>query len=61
MIVWLLVGILVKGAEVYTKPLGAFMEEGRCQEIREYVLAQAPKPSINYDAVCIKTDEMGGS
>jgi len=58
--VWLLVGILVQGSQVFTKPLGAFVEMDRCFEVREYVLAQASKPKLNYEVVCVQTNEMGG-
>jgi len=61
MVVWLLVGILVQGTQVYTKPLGVFMNEDRCLEVQKYVMAQAPSPQINDDTICVKTNEMGGS
>jgi len=50
----------VQGSQVFTKPLGAFVEMDRCFEVREYVLAQASKPKLNYEVVCVQTNEMGG-
>jgi len=36
------------------------MEMDRCFEVREYVIAQVPTPKINYEVICVKTNEMGG-
>jgi hypothetical protein len=56
---WLLVGILVEGLSVYVKPLGVFVEMNDCFETREFVLAQAEQPKINYEVVCVKIDKKG--
>jgi len=29
-----------------------------CFEAREYFISTAPKPKINYEAICIQTDKM---
>lgn len=55
---WLLVGILIQNGMVYAKPLGIFGSENKCLEVREYVMAQAPKPDINYESVCVHTDQL---
>ena len=41
------------------KPLGVFIEMDDCFEAREYVLAQAEKPKINYEIVCVQVDGTG--
>jgi hypothetical protein len=30
-----------------------------CFEVREFVLAQADQPKINYEVVCVKVDKKG--
>jgi hypothetical protein len=35
------------------------MSMGDCFAAREYFLATAPQPKINYEAVCIQTDVKG--
>ena len=59
MVAWLLVGIIVKGLAVHVKPLGVFLEMDDCFEAQEYVSAQAEKPKINYELVCVKIDRSG--
>lgn len=59
MTAWLLVGILVEGLTVHVKPLGLFVEMNDCFEVREFVLAQADQPKINYEVVCVKVDKKG--
>lgn len=32
-----------------------------CFEAREYFMATAPQPKINYEAICIQTDVTGNA
>lgn len=59
MAAWLLVGVVVQGLTVHVKPLGVFFEMDDCFQAREYVLAQAEKPKINYELVCVHIDRSG--
>ena len=40
-------------------PNGLFTSEAECLTAREYFIATAPQPQINYDALCIATDKVG--
>lgn len=55
---WLLVGILIEDGMIYTKPLGIYPSMNHCFEIREYVMRQAIQPKLNYETVCIQTNEL---
>ena len=56
---WLLFAILINSNGYAVYPQGPFMSMSDCFEAREYFLATAPKPKINYEAVCIQTDVTG--
>ena len=53
---WLFFAILVQADGYAVYPQGPFMTMADCFEAREYFLATAPQPKINYEAVCIQTD-----
>lgn len=55
---WLLVGILVQNGMIYAKPVGIYATMEQCFEVRQYVMDQAPQPKINYESVCINTDQL---
>lgn len=42
-------------------PQGPFMSMEVCFEERERILTTFPEPKINYEAVCIHTDKVGGA
>jgi len=56
---WLLFAILIQSDGYAVYPQGPFMSIGDCFEAREYFIATAPQPKINYEAVCIQTDIKG--
>ena len=58
---WLLFAILSQseGYAVYAQGPFATMDE--CFEAREYFMATAPQPKINYEAVCVQTDVVGNA
>ena len=56
MMSWLLVGILISGQQIMVKPFGFFPEMEHCFEAREFVMQTAPQPKVNYEFVCIRTD-----
>jgi len=53
---WLLFAILIQTDGYAVFPQGPFMTMDDCFEAREYFLATAPQPKINYEAICIQTD-----
>ena len=44
-----------------THTQGPFITMEDCFEARDFLIATGPKPKINYEAVCIQTDELGGA
>jgi len=59
--VWILFTILLTAEGYYTHTQGPFSTMEDCFEAREFLIATGPKPKINYEAVCIQTDELGGA
>ena len=57
---WLLFAILIQTDGYAVFPQGPFMTMNDCFEAREVFINTAPKPKINYEAVCIQTDKTGG-
>ena len=58
MIIWVLIGILIQDGMLYSKTLGIYPTEEVCAQVRIYVMDQAEKPKINYETVCIKTNQI---
>jgi hypothetical protein len=56
---WLLFAILIQTGGYAVFPQGPFMTMDDCFEAREYFMATAPQPKMNYEAVCIQTDVTG--
>ena len=54
---WVLFAILIQGDGYAVYPQGPFLTMEDCFEAREYFLATAPKPKLNYEAVCVPTDK----
>ena len=43
-------------------PQGVYPMMADCFEARDFFMATAPKPKINYEAICVQTDhEIGGA
>lgn len=55
---WMLFAIIITAEGYGTMPQGPFATMAECFEAREYFINTAPKPKINYEAVCIQTDQM---
>jgi len=51
--------IILEVDRYYVAPQGPFPTMEVCFEAREVTLSTAPKPKINYEAVCIYTDKVG--
>lgn len=56
---WLLFAILIQSDGYAVFPQGPFMTMDDCFEAREHFINTAPKPKMNYEAVCIQTDVTG--
>jgi len=59
MTLWLLVVVIVVDGMAYMQNGGLHATMKDCFEARENVMQTAPQPKINYEAVCIKTDQAG--
>ena len=57
---WMLFLIVLQTDSYMVSPQGPFATMEDCFKAREYVMVTAPKPKINYEAVCIQTDKVKG-
>lgn len=58
---WMLFVILLEVDRYYVSPNGVFPTEAECIMAKDFFMATAPQPKINYDAICIQTDhDIGG-
>lgn len=55
---FVLVAIIFLDGSMMVNPLGIFETEAQCQVIRSIVEKKAPKPKINFESVCVKTDQL---
>ena len=55
---WMLFVIVLEADRYFVSPQGPFPTMEVCFEARERILSTAPKPKINYEAVCIATDKV---
>lgn len=58
MTVWVLVATLFMQGEFKFMALGAYPSMDECFKAREHFMDTGPKPKINYESVCIKTDQL---
>jgi len=58
---WILFAILIQGKSYAVYPQGPFLSMQDCFEARDIFLSTAPKPKVNYEAVCISTDIGNGT
>ncbi len=58
---WVLFAILIQSDGYAVYPQGPFMTMDECFEAREHFINTAPKPKMNYEAVCIQTDVTGNA
>ena len=54
---WILVAVLIINQEVKVMPVSIYTTMAKCFEGRELFLQTAPEPKLNYEAVCILTDQ----
>lgn len=58
MTMWMLVAVIMIDGQLRFMALTAHTSVAECYASREYFIATAPKPKINYEAICIKTDQL---
>lgn len=54
---WVLFAILIQDGGYAVYPQGPFLTMDDCFEAREYFMATAPQPKLNYEAICVPTDK----
>lgn len=57
---WILFVILLESDRYYVSPQGMYPTMDGCFEARDFFIATAPQPKINYEAICIQTDKLNG-
>lgn len=55
---WILFLIVLEADRFYVSPNGMYPTMNDCFEAREFFLATAPQPKINYEAICVATDKV---
>lgn len=55
---WMLFVIVLQSDAYFVAPKGPFTSMESCFEERSRTLATFPEPKINYEAVCIRTDQV---
>ena len=56
MVAWALVAIVFSGTGIVTRPFGVFMNMDECFVARDLLIANGPKPKINYEVICVRVD-----
>jgi hypothetical protein len=56
---WVLFVILLEADRYYVSPNGMYPTMEDCFEARDFFMATAPQPKINYEAICVQTDKLG--
>jgi hypothetical protein len=54
----MLFAIIITADGYGVMPQGPFATLAQCFEAREYFMDTAPKPKINYEAVCVRSDKI---
>lgn len=55
---WMLFVIVMEATRYFVLPQGPFISEAVCLEAREGILSTGSQPKVNYDAICIPTDQL---
>lgn len=56
---WVLFVILLEADRYIVFPQGVYPTMVKCFEEHTLFMVSAPKPKINYEAICIQTDKLG--
>jgi len=57
---WVLVAVLLSSKGAGVQPVNLHKSMDECFMARETVMAAMPKPKINYELVCVRTDVFEG-
>ena len=57
---WALIGVMLATQGVAVQPISLHDTMEECFEAREQIMLVMPKPKINYEAVCVRTDLFEG-
>jgi len=55
---WVLFIIIMGEGQYYVQPNSIYSSMAECFGARELFIKTAPKPKINYEAVCLQTDKV---
>ena len=58
MTIWILFVLILEADRYYVSPQSFHTSMSECFEARDYFIGTAPKPKINYEAVCIQTNKV---
>jgi len=57
---WALIGVMLAAKGVAVQPISLHETMEECFAAREMVMTQMPKPKVNYETVCVRTDVFEG-
>lgn len=60
MILWVLLGITIQPDSANLHSIGIYSSMDDCFSAREVVMTQLPKPKMDYELVCVKTNKLTG-
>ena len=55
---WLLIAVLITGQEIAVKSFGVFAGMEDCFKAQEVLAQSAPKPKVNYEIICVRTNSI---
>ena len=58
MVIWALFIILLEAEKYYVMPQGVYETEIKCLEAQTLFMLTAPKPKMNYESICVPTDQV---
>ena len=58
MVTWVLFVLLLEAEKYYVMPQGQYLTMEDCFGAHELFMRTAPKPKINYEAICVQTNQI---
>jgi len=55
---WVLFAIFLEANRYIVSPIGMYPTMNDCFEARDFFLSTAPQPKVNYDSICIPSDQI---
>lgn len=56
---WVLVVLVFVEGRLGVMPNGVFISKEDCLSAQEHFMKTGPQPQINYDTICVNTDQLG--